>query len=482
MRTNHVATTAALLLLSAVLTPLCAEAPQGGPSGAVDQAASEPLSGRRLWANRMRPSEHTLSAQFQATVYEVRAPAERIAGFEERSLTDHAATADALLTALARTGEARVLYRTDQPVNVFSTMTTIGSSEPVVTGSRTTVATNRINSIGYQNVGLVVRLSAQPPPRGESNPAPNVNMAVKLSVLYPGENELAPGQKETVARSVTLGHSEVLAFNRPRVLLAISSNVLSLARVSTKRGANAEKSAAPIAYVIRYQFGSPLGGRDSATAAGTSAIGASDSLPAVTMTKDPETGETNSTLTVRFRATVYQVAAPTNGLPALRLEEVAAAATPELALKALAGSGESTVLYHLDQPVNVFSDTAQVVTNEPLTTTTRNDPAGAPVASYTYHKMGVRVTFSAKAQPKDVGRQGPDVWMALNLSADASRKADLATGRSAAAFCTIAQEHNEPLELGRPRALLAAGSPSAAKEARPFVYVVRYQFDLPESK
>jgi hypothetical protein len=40
----------------------------------------------------------------------------------------------------------------------------------------------------------------------------------------------------------------------------------------------------------------------------------------------------------------------------------------------------------------------------------------------------------------------------------------------------ISQEHNEPLDLGRPRLMLAMGSPSAVEQAKPFVYVVRYQF------
>jgi hypothetical protein len=46
----------------------------------------------------------------------------------------------------------------------------------------------------------------------------------------------------------------------------------------------------------------------------------------------------------------------------------------------------------------------------------------------------------------------------------------------------ISQEHNEPLEYGRPRVMLAMGSASASEQAKPFVYVIRYQFSPPETK
>jgi len=52
----------------------------------------------------------------------------------------------------------------------------------------------------------------------------------------------------------------------------------------------------------------------------------------------------------------------------------------------------------------------------------------------------------------------------------------------ALAFPVISQEHKEPLELGRPRIVIALGSTSADEQARPFIYVVHYQFDVPENR
>ena len=105
-----------------------------------------------------------------------------------------------------------------------------------------------------------------------------------------------------------------------------------------------------------------------------------------------------------------------------------------------------------------------------------------PINSYTYHNTGVRIALSAQAPPKDAGREGPDVMISFNMSADVPSHTELGLGQPAKAFVTISQEHNEPLELGRPRVMLAIGSPSATEQAKPFVYVLRYQFGPTEAR
>ena len=108
----------------------------------------------------MLPSAEILPAQFQATVYEVQAAAERLGSLDDKVLTRRAANPETLLAALGQTGKVRLLYRIEQPVNVFSASSIIGSSEPVITGTRTTTTGAAINMISYQNVGFIVRLSA----------------------------------------------------------------------------------------------------------------------------------------------------------------------------------------------------------------------------------------------------------------------------------------------------------------------------------
>lgn len=154
-----------------------------GLSSGNTHPGSEAGPGQRTSGTPYQPvtqhSAEILSAQFQATVYEVQGTSERLGSLDANALTSQAATPEALLSTLAQTGEARLLYRIEQPVNVFSTTITIGSSEAVVTGTRATTTGQAVNNISYQNVGVIVRLSAQGPPRDESGAAPIVTTAIR---------------------------------------------------------------------------------------------------------------------------------------------------------------------------------------------------------------------------------------------------------------------------------------------------------------
>ena len=456
-----------LALTAAMLLDPRSEALEGRPVVAATGPGSQAAAGQRARETPYRPamqlSAEILPAQFQATVYEVRASADRLGSLDAKALNRQAATPEALLSALAQTGKTPLLYRIEQPVNEFSTMITIGSSEPVIVGARTTVTGDAVNSISYQSVGVIVRLSAQAPPKDESGAAPTVTTAIRLSVLSPGEKEIAPGQKESAIRVMSLEGSGALELNQPRVLLTISSNAFSSFRTSDDRSGGTQTPITPVGYVIRYQFGPPAQGGGERASAGT-------------LTSTTETARSTNILTAQFQATVYEVEAATNRLPALDTSALARAATPDLVLAALRDAGNPRVLYLIDQPVNVFSDQVLIRTNKEVVMGTRVGSDGQPINSYTSHNMGVSVRLSAKAPPKSAKREGPDVTVSFNVSAEGPGTTEIGLGQMVQSFPMISQEHNEPLDLGRPRLMLAMGSPSAVEQAKPFVYVVRYQF------
>jgi hypothetical protein len=461
-----------------MLVGLCSEAKESGTSGAATRPRSEAEPGQRArrtpFPTGMLPSSEILSAQYQATVYEVQAGAEQLGNLDAKALNRQAATPETLLAALTQTGKARLLYRVEQPVNVFSTRIIIGSSEPLISGTRTNTTGGTVNSISYQNVGLIVQLSAQGPPKDQDTAAPVVTTAIKLSVVCPGNKEIAPGQREPVIRAMSLDHSGAFEMNRPQVLLAISSNAFSSFRRSADGNKAGETPTTPVAYVIQYQFSPPAQG--SASGAGVASNAAAP--PTATF----ETAHSANALTAQFQATVYEVEAATNRLPTLDLNKLERAPTRELLLSALNDAGKPKVAYNINQPVNVFSDQVMIMTNKPIVTATRAGSDGEPVNSYTYHNMGAIVRFSAHAPPKGAMREGPDVTISLQVSADAPGNTDIGLGQMAEGFPMISQEHAEPLELGRPRVILAMGSSAAAEQAKPFVCVVRYQFDPPDAK
>ena len=165
MRITFLSTPGLLAVTMIMLIGPSSEAQEGRISGPAARPGSEAEPGQRArgtpFGTGMLPSPEILSAQFQATVYEVQAAAERLGSLDDKVLTRQAATPETLLAALAQTGKPRLLYRIEQPVNVFSTRIIIGSSEPVISGTRTTTTGGTVNSINYQNVGFIVGLSAQ---------------------------------------------------------------------------------------------------------------------------------------------------------------------------------------------------------------------------------------------------------------------------------------------------------------------------------
>ena len=160
--------------------------------------------------------------------------------------------------------------------------------------------------------------------------------------------------------------------------------------------------------------------------------------------------------------------AATNRLPILDLKKLESARTPELLLTALNDAGKPTVLYSINRPVNGFwtgYDYDKQADCDGAQTWERRRGGN----SYTYDDMGVNVRLSARPPPKDAKREGPDVTISFQVSADAPGNTDIGLGQLVGGFPMISQEHNEPLELGRPRIILAMGS-SAAEQAKPFGY------------
>lgn len=458
----------ALVFTTVVLIGFACSTQQGQALGATTSTAAQAdtaADAKEIPAQPERErSPQMLSAQFTATVYEVQGTPEQLRSLEDKALADRADTTEALVSALARFGKSRLLFHTEQPVNVFSTSSAIGASEPVVMATRTTPFGSAVNLIRYVNVGFIVQLSAEKVRNKENGSDVFVTTAIQLSTLSPGEKELAPGQRPSVVRSVSLERRDLLELDRPRIIATVSSR----GRSGVQRGA-AEEPVTPIGYVIRYRIGPPAQSTDSRETAHSAG-----SLYAA--------GNSAKRLTTRFQATVYEVEPTTEQPPLPDGKELMRAATPGLLLNSLAGSGNARILYRIDQPVNVLSDQVTVETNKMITTGMRVASNQKPVTSSTSRKMGVRVRFSAETPPNQASGELPDVMMSLNLSTDVQTTTEVASGLRAMAFPVFSQEHQETLELGRPRIMVAVGLTSKAEQARPFIYVMRYQFDAPENR
>ncbi len=207
----------------------------GAPSGVSDSASTDHSTGG---------GEPVWPAHLQATVYEIEGPVDRLGTLDARKLAKEGDGEGALLTTFSSVGAARVLYRIDQPVNLYSERITVGGSEPMVTGTRMDARGNAINNVTYQNVGVILGITAKSPSAGSRRREPDVTLDVRLAVLGKGGPEIAPGRKAAVPRTLALEHTAPLRFNRSVVMLSSAP-------------ASEGPQGSAVAYVMQYRFSHP---------------------------------------------------------------------------------------------------------------------------------------------------------------------------------------------------------------------------------
>jgi beta-lactamase regulating signal transducer with metallopeptidase domain len=211
--------------------------PRGGAGG---------FGGRSTFAAPLStpPPTNVAPARFEATVYELEIPENRIADLDAAKLESSAATPQSLAGALAAFSVPKVLYKVDQTVNLYGENITLGTQEPTVSGTTMNARGMRVNSIMYQNVGLITRIAAAAPLIAGRNADLKVQLNFQLSVIVPSNVKLSDGVPASSVRTVALSQSGTPKFGKPSILVTVSA------------AAAGEKSP-PVAYIIRYQFTQP---------------------------------------------------------------------------------------------------------------------------------------------------------------------------------------------------------------------------------
>jgi hypothetical protein len=206
------------------------------------------FGGRSSFAGSMSPSTppptNVAPARFAATVYELEIPENRIAELDAEKLESSAATPQSLAGALAAFGAPKVLYKMDQTVNLYGENITLGTQEPMVSGTSINARGMRVNSITYQNVGLITRIAAAAPLIAGRIVDLKVQLNFQLSAIVPSNVELSDGVPASRIRTVALSQSGTPKFGKPSVLVTVSA-------------AGAGEKSPPVAYIVRYQFTQP---------------------------------------------------------------------------------------------------------------------------------------------------------------------------------------------------------------------------------
>jgi len=210
-------------------------------SRATETAAESPPAAKAAAPEKAKAPADVSPARFEATAYEVQVPADRAGKLDAAALAAKAADPEGLRAALAEFGPTKVLYRVDQPVNLYSERIMIDSSEPVVTATRKTDTGRSINAVMHVHVGLSIAISGSQPPKESGRKGLDVQMMIQLAALGDSAVEVGAGGKTSAVRTVSIDHGEPVQYGRPLVMLNVTYP------------AKDEKGNAH-AYVIRYVF------------------------------------------------------------------------------------------------------------------------------------------------------------------------------------------------------------------------------------
>jgi len=155
------------------------------------------------------------SARFQATVYEVRLPGDRITGLDAKAL----AAAGDLRKTLEGLGVTKALYQIDQNVDLAESRITIGKDEPMVTATRKTQTGQVINAVRYQSVGAVFQISVKPTAQGL-----HATVAVEVAALTESPSRIMENVPAMTIRNTTMGHDGPVELGRPVVMLSADAS------------------------------------------------------------------------------------------------------------------------------------------------------------------------------------------------------------------------------------------------------------------
>jgi beta-lactamase regulating signal transducer with metallopeptidase domain len=189
------------------------------------------------------PPTNVEAARFEATVYELEVPENRIADLDAVKLESSAATPQALATALGAFGTPKILYKVDQIVNLYGENISLGTQVPLITGALDDGSGKPRNLISYTSVGLVTRISAAPS-NAIKPPVPQVQLNFILSVLADSDVPISDTVNGKNIRSVQLSQSGTPTFGKPTVLVTVNAT-------------DANAKTRPVAYIVRYRFSQP---------------------------------------------------------------------------------------------------------------------------------------------------------------------------------------------------------------------------------
>jgi beta-lactamase regulating signal transducer with metallopeptidase domain len=177
---------------------------------------------------------------FDATIYDIRLPADKISQLDLDALTKAAATTTEFEKALADLGTSRPLYHTDQTVRLAADSITIGTETPFVTNSRTDANGHVINSVQYQSLGTIFEMAGKSIDAGKID----FDLKIRMSGVSDSSAAISRNIKSPLFRNSIMSHKGVVEPKTPFLVLSADA-------------ATADENGNAVAYIARITLGAP---------------------------------------------------------------------------------------------------------------------------------------------------------------------------------------------------------------------------------
>jgi beta-lactamase regulating signal transducer with metallopeptidase domain len=177
---------------------------------------------------------------FDATIYDVRLPADKLGLLDANDLAKASGTAADFEKALAAFGPIQPLYRVNQSVRLTKDRISIGTEVPVITNSQVTGNGKTINSVSYQNTGAIFTLAGKP----ISSSNVDVNLGIEVSAISDGGAAISENVKASLFRVATLSYKGPVTPDKSFVILSFN-------------GGTRDEEGRAVAYIARVTLGTP---------------------------------------------------------------------------------------------------------------------------------------------------------------------------------------------------------------------------------
>ncbi|HSZ59825.1 MAG TPA: M56 family metallopeptidase [Tepidisphaeraceae bacterium] len=179
------------------------------------------------------------TCSFDATVYDVRMPADQIGRLDVDAFQQAAQSTDTFEKALAALGSVRPLFRTNQSVRLSGENVAIETQTPIITNTTTTANGHEVSSYSYYSTGAIFSIAGSP-----AGGMVELDLGIKLSSISDSPVTVGKGVKVPVIRSVTISNKGPVEPHKPFVVVSVDAN-------------SVDATGKAVAYIGRIIVGEP---------------------------------------------------------------------------------------------------------------------------------------------------------------------------------------------------------------------------------